>query len=195
MAGLARIQDIQELLHFLIASLVKPDDVLLDATAGRGRDTLFLARCVPKGHVYAFDIQEDAIAQTRELLKREGLEDKVILYQMDHALMDQVVKEKVGAVVFNLGYLPGSNHAIKTRVESTIPALKSALALLRVNGVLVLTVYRGHPGAGEEAKQVQIFLSHLPKEDYSVLSGQYVNQNMTAPYWLMVQKKRGESWL
>lgn len=191
MAELHRIQDIQEFLHFMLRSLIKPDDVLIDATAGRGRDTIFLAECVTgQGKVYAFDVQEEAIAQSHKLLQERGLEEKVTFYHMDHALMEEVIREKISAVVFNLGYLPGSDHAVKTRAESTIPALHSALRLLKVNGVLALTVYRGHQGAEEEATQVQDMLTNLPKDSFSVLCGQYINQIVTAPYWILVQKKR-----
>ncbi len=30
----------------------------------------------------------------------------------------------------------------------------------------------------------------LPKQDYSVLEGRYLNQGEKSPYWVMVQKNR-----
>ena len=39
----------------------------VDATCGRGKDTLFLANIFKE--VYAFDIQDEAIESTKELLK------------------------------------------------------------------------------------------------------------------------------
>ena len=46
----------------------------IDATAGRGGDTVFLARTVGEtGRVLAFDIQEEAVESTRARLKAEGL--------------------------------------------------------------------------------------------------------------------------
>ena len=45
-----------------------PGCVALDMTAGNGHDTLFLAeRVAPDGHVYAFDVQESAVAGTSTL--------------------------------------------------------------------------------------------------------------------------------
>ena len=44
--------------HSLLAAHIRPGDAVVDATAGNGHDTLFLARCVgPAGRVYALDIQ------------------------------------------------------------------------------------------------------------------------------------------
>ena len=47
--------------HKFISEHVKSGDVCIDATAGRGRDTLFLCELVgEEGKVFAFDIQEEA---------------------------------------------------------------------------------------------------------------------------------------
>ena len=52
----------------------------IDATAGRGHDTVFLARTVGKsGRVLAFDIQQAAVDSTRALLEKEGLTAEVVL--------------------------------------------------------------------------------------------------------------------
>jgi ubiquinone/menaquinone biosynthesis C-methylase UbiE len=52
----------------VIEAVVKPGDVVIDATVGQGHDTLKLAQLVgPQGNVFGFDIQEAAlgIAQDR----------------------------------------------------------------------------------------------------------------------------------
>ena len=55
--------------HKFIYEHVSPGEICIDATAGRGRDTLFLCELVGEGgKVFAFDIQEEAINSTRELL-------------------------------------------------------------------------------------------------------------------------------
>ena len=60
-----------DLAHQLLAQRVQPGDVVVDATCGKGHDTLFLARAVgPGGRVYAFDIQAAAIQASRERFKR-----------------------------------------------------------------------------------------------------------------------------
>jgi len=48
--------------HDLIKKVVCEGDAVIDATAGNGNDTAFLAGLVgPSGRVYAFDIQKEAI--------------------------------------------------------------------------------------------------------------------------------------
>ena len=60
--------------HF-ISEHVKEGDLCIDATMGNGNDTLLLSRlCGEKGHVLAFDIQEIALANTRERLEKENAE-------------------------------------------------------------------------------------------------------------------------
>ena len=62
------------LVHDFLARSVRPGDLCVDATAGRGRDTALLCRLTGKaGRVLAFDIQEEAIRQTRALLEAEGV--------------------------------------------------------------------------------------------------------------------------
>ena len=51
--------------HFILSHL-GVGDVAVDFTMGNGNDTLFLSRTVGEsGRVYAFDIQEEALASTR----------------------------------------------------------------------------------------------------------------------------------
>ena len=52
-----------------ITEQVQPGDICIDATMGNGNDTLLLCSlCQETGHVYAFDIQEQALAHTRQRL-------------------------------------------------------------------------------------------------------------------------------
>lgn len=185
------LRDIQGLLRAFLQPLILPGDKVMDATAGRGRDTLFLAECVgPTGKVYALDIQEQALAETHRLLSDKGMADRVSLHCLDHARCREVVTEELRAVIFNLGYLPGSDHRIVTLKHSTIKGIAEALMLLQAGGLLVLTVYRGHSGAEEESAGVNKFLKTLPKRIYSVLKGCYINQGEKSPYWIMVQKNK-----
>ena len=65
--------------HYLSPQLASGAYAAVDATCGRGNDTVWLAaRC---GRVYAFDIQPDAIASTREALQAAGIADAQILSQ------------------------------------------------------------------------------------------------------------------
>ena len=149
------------------APYLHPGDWAVDATAGNGWDTLFLARAVaPGGRVFAIDRQEPALAATAARLGENGLLDLVTLIRGDHARMRDYlacgVRGAVSLVCFNLGYLPGGDHGITTLPETTLPALLEALLLLKPEGALSVFAYRGHEGAMREAETVEHFFHNLP---------------------------------
>ena len=51
----------------------------------------------------------------------------------------------VDAAVFNLGYLPGGDHGVFTTPGVSVPAMRTALELLRPGGVMTVCVYYGGP--------------------------------------------------
>ena len=68
------------IIHDFLHRHVKTGAFCIDATAGKGRDTAMLCRLSGEaGRVLAFDIQPEALRQTRELLDREGLQAELIL--------------------------------------------------------------------------------------------------------------------
>jgi tRNA1(Val) A37 N6-methylase TrmN6 len=133
--------------------------VALDATAGNGHDTLFLARSVgPEGEVHALDVQAPAITATHKRLEAAGVANRVRLHQVGHeALPDPIPAAERGrlrAVMFNLGYLPAGDKTLITRGTTTLPALAAAGALLAPGGRLTVVAYPGHPGGAEETEAV-----------------------------------------
>jgi len=154
-----------------VAERFPPGSAAIDATAGGGVDTLFLARQAgPRGRVLAFDVQEEALARTRQRLEEaraagEALAD-VTLVHAGHERMAEFVPAdlhgRIRAVMFNLGYLPGSDSPVITRPETTLPALEAALRLLAPGGILTAVLYPGHPGGLEEAHAVERWMTELP---------------------------------
>ena len=66
--------------HQWVAERVRPGDSVVDATAGNGHDTVFLAGLVGEsGRVLAFDVQPDALETTRDRLRAAGLEEQTTL--------------------------------------------------------------------------------------------------------------------
>jgi len=146
----------------LATDILRPGDLAMDGTAGKGRDTACLAQAVgPSGHVHAFDIQPEAIASTGKLLALAGIADRVSLHLRNHAELAEVLtpaqRGQVGVALFNLGYLPGGDAAIITLPASTLTALQAASAELRAGGRLICVAYTGHPGGPEESDVVQAF--------------------------------------
>lgn len=143
--------------HEIVREVVGAGETGVDATAGNGHDTLFLADLVGEGgRVVAFDVQQAAIESTRRRLEEAGLAGRVDLWCESHAGMVARVESGVAAVMFNLGYLPGGDHARITRTEETLRALEAAAGLLRPGGVLTVVCYPGHAGGDEEAAAVRV---------------------------------------
>ena len=103
---------ITEYCHHFLEEYVRENDCCIDATAGNGNDTEFLCRMVGEGgKVYAFDVQEEAIRQTRLRLENAGLTARASLILDGHENMAKYVQEEASAVVFNFGYLPEIGRA------------------------------------------------------------------------------------
>lgn len=151
--------------HRLVRSALNRGDVAIDATAGNGHDTLFLAHEVgPFGHVYACDIQPQAIANTCTRLQQEGVK-QVTVFEGSHVELSSrlptELRGKIGAVMFNLGYLPGGDKGLTTQRETTLAALGDLLTWLRPGGVLTVMVYPGHAAGGPEAEAVEDWCRQL----------------------------------
>ena len=149
--------------HRWLDESIHPGDTVLDATAGNGHDTLFLAEQVgPDGRVLAVDCQADALTATRERLTNASALDRVTLLQADHAdAPTWLAGHTFQAAVFNLGYLPGGDHAATTATESTLQALQATLDTLAPGGRLVIVRYPGHEEGLRESEAVLNWASAL----------------------------------
>jgi hypothetical protein len=58
-----------------------------------------------------------------------------------------------GAIIANLGYLPGADHNVVTQIPTTVAALTAGLEGLSVGGHLVVVCYFEHPGDVKGSKQ------------------------------------------
>jgi predicted methyltransferase len=152
--------------HALIGESLKPGDVAVDATLGNGHDTLFLAHVVgPAGRVYGFDIQDQALDNTRRRLEEHGVAERVTLIQASHAdMLEHIPVEThghIGAIMFNLGYLPGADKRITTQTETTLQAVHVGCALLAAGGIMSLMAYPGHDGGDLESMRLAQCLAEL----------------------------------
>ncbi len=169
---------------------IRPGDTVIDATCGRGKDTLYLARLVGKtGRVLAFDIQSLAVNSTYSLLREQGWLDVVFLIKDDHINMTDHISGIVPrACVFNLGYMPGGNHTITTKPHSTIRALKNSLDSLAVDGIVSLVFYTGHPGGKEEYEAVNSYVAGLSQSKFTVIKSEFINQINSPPGLILIHK-------
>ena len=163
--------------HSLLAAHIRPGDAVVDATAGNGHDTLFLARCVgPAGRVYALDIQKEALEATATRLQAAGVSERALLLNAGHETLATQIKTPVAAVVFNCGYLPGGDKNRSTTAETTLAGMNQALELLQPHGILVAVLYPGHPAGARETAAVCRWASALPQQHYTVLRYELINR-------------------
>lgn len=168
-----------------------PDFFAVDATAGNGHDTLFLAQLAGENaRIAAFDVQASAIAATRSRLEKNACGGKVALHLCGHEKMAEVLGEtwlgQTQAVFFNLGYLPKSDRAITTSAATTLPALEAAWKLLAPGGFISLTIYTRHPGGVEESERVNTWIGKMRSCADVFTCGEH---NPVEPWWAGIVKK------
>lgn len=178
-----------ELVHHTLNSHLCCGDLVIDATAGNGYDTSFLAERVgEKGKVIAIDIQEEAIKSTRSLLSKKALIGRVSLQMGDHsAIFEQLVevyKESIATIVFNLGYLPGSDKSVQTEAKNTIKALEVSIKLLSPSGLLFVTAYRAHLGGREETTCVEEWMEIKAVEGWHIRRHEPDSKNLPPILWI-----------
>lgn len=154
---------------------IPQDGILCDFTMGNGSDTLYLSSLVPKGHLYAFDIQPLALEHTRARLEQAGAGANVTLILDSHANMDRYITGPIHGGMFNLGYLPTSDRVVTTKCETTMTAIGKALEHLCVGGALVVVIYPGHEEGRREGEAVVEFGRSLSPKQYDVTHYRLIN--------------------
>ncbi len=174
--------------HKFIYEHVKLGAFCIDATAGRGRDTLFLCNLAgDHGKVLAFDIQEEAISSTKELLEKNQKTATVILDS--HSNIDQYAKKgTVDAIMFNFGWLPGGDHTKFSHGDTSCTAIEKGLEILKPGGVMSLCIYCGKETGFEEKETLLAFLKTLDQKKYSVLLTDYINRAGNPPIAVFITK-------
>ncbi len=168
---------------------IKNNDIVIDATCGNGKDTLFLSKLIPNGKIFAFDIQESAINNTKELLDKNNI-NNYKLFNMSHDKFDKVLndyKNKISFITYNLGYLPNGDKSITTTYKSTIKSIKQSLELLNNKGIIVITIYPGHSAGYIESEKIKEFINKINNK-YIIKSFHNTDNNI-APYIISIEKR------
>ena len=177
--------------HRYMKQVINPGDHVVDATAGNGHDTLFLAQIVGEsGHVTAFDIQQSALENTKKRLEQAGVDGSVTLILDGHQNMKKYVEGPVKAVTFNFGYLPGGDHSICTHGDTSIAAISAALDLISEDGMVLLGIYYGGDSGFEEKDALMVFLKTLDPHEYSVLCHDFINYPNCPPLAVRIIKEK-----
>lgn len=165
-----------------------PHMTFIDATCGRGNDTIYMANVLKtSGKVYSYDIQDIAIEYTKNELEKLNI-DNVILKLDSHENISEI---DVDLIIYNLGYLPNGDKTITTKASSTINSLKKALTLMELNPqmLIIIVIYPGHSEGLIESTLLDEFVKNLPSNEYLVTK--YLNYNRpTSPYIVTISKDK-----
>lgn len=183
------LEKLTDLAHNFMAAHIKPGDRVIDATAGNGHDTLFLAGAVgPSGLVYAFDLQEAALRETAARLQDSGFTDRVKLVKTGHETLSGYAEPPVSAVMYNLGYLPGGDKKITTAAETTLTSIGQALKLLSPGGLISIIFYSGHESGKIEKDALLEYCSGLDPLKFKTVKLSLLNRKNEPPGLLLLQK-------
>ena len=174
----------------ILRTQARPGGLYIDATMGNGHDTLFFCRLAGEsGRVLAFDIQPAALEATGKLLEEQGVVERARLILDSHVNMDAYAEqEAVDGICFNFGYLPGGDHRIATRADTSIQAVEKGLKLLAKGGMMSLCIYSGGDTGFEERDSILEFLKTLPAKEFTVIVNQYYNRKNQPPIPVFIFK-------
>ena len=168
--------------HVMLERFLKQDHVVVDLTAGKGKDTLFAAKRARD--VVAMDIQPAAIEQTRALLREQDIKNVRLICDSHEALENYVDIASVDAFVMNLGYLPGGDKDITTLWSSTKRTLETILSSMKHGALISLSIYPGHEAGKLESEGIEEMLAKLDQKNFKVNKITFPNQKHCPPYWV-----------
>lgn len=183
--------------HEIIRSQAEREGFYIDATMGKGNDTKLLCELAKdQGRILAFDIQKEALEETEKMLKgyeigRKMYEDGRIQLILDgHEHMGMYAESETADVIcFNFGYLPGGDHHIATKVETSVEAIKKGLKILKRGGMMSLCIYSGGDTGFEEKDAILEYLRSLPAREYTVIQNTYFNRGNNPPMPVFIFKE------
>ena len=181
--------DLLSLHKLFIGNHIKEGDTVVDFTMGNGHDTAYLSKAVGEsGHVYAFDIQAQALESTRKNLAEQGCPDNVTLIHDSHHRLKEYVNTPFRVGMFNLGWLPGGDKSITTMRETTLPAIRDAIELLDRDGILNIAIYPGHKEGDAEGQMILDYLAGISRHRVCATLVKIVN-SPTSPFFIVVETK------
>lgn len=185
------IRQLTEFTHFIWSGFISEGMKVLDATVGQGQDAEYICRKIGEtGNFEGIDLQNIAVEKTRERLSQCGLSNFTLIC-MDHSEIESLyATETFDMMVYNLGYLPMADKTITTTMLKTKMSLNAALHLIKVGGIISVTVYPGHEEGQVESNWIQEWTRNLNPKTYHVMRLAYLNQSKGAPYLILIERKK-----
>lgn len=184
------IKSNDKMLKNILSAYITPKTTAVDCTLGNGYDSLWLLQSGVK-KLYAFDIQEIAISNSKRLLTKEfnqNLENVHLILDSHENLAKYI--SSADLFIFNLGYLPKGDKSITTEKASTLKAISIALKKLSVNGICAITAYSGHIMGALEKEKIVEFLQDLDGSIFHVAYINLLNQKNNPPEVFLITRKK-----
>ena len=96
--------------------------------------------------------------------------------------------ETADVICFNFGYLPGGDHNIATKADTSIQAIEQGLDILKSGGMMSLCIYSGGDTGFEEKDRILEYLKGLDAKKYTVIKNEYFNRGNNPPMPVFVFK-------
>ena len=168
----------------IIIDTKKDAKIAADMTVGKGNDSKYILENTRVEKLYGFDIQKEAEIASKKLI---GEDPRFIFHLASHDKVEEYIKEGLDLVVYNLGYLPGGDKEITTKYKTTIKSLEKTLKLLNPQGLIILTIYPGHPAGKIESEELEKFLEKINPKKYAVIKLAYQNRPNNPPYIVVIE--------
>lgn len=180
---MSSLLSIKDYVNIMISRYSNKDYNAIDMTLGNGHDSLILSDNFKQ--VYSFDIQPEALANSRILLSEKN---NVSMYLDSHDKFDSYDINDICLIIYNLGYLPGSDMSITTLSKTTLLSISKGLEVLNKKGIMIITLYPGHKQGEDEANEIENYLTNLNNKHYHISKYEIINANK-APYVICIHKK------
>mmetsp|Transcript_8689 Transcript_8689/g.32735 ORF Transcript_8689/g.32735 Transcript_8689/m.32735 type:complete len:245 (-) Transcript_8689:489-1223(-) len=180
----------------------------LDLTCGKGADSLFIAnelfRNVNSALLVCVDVQEKAVKKTYECLEGAGFEPghnripdvpcRAAVFQGSHhelpaAVLSAIEGDPPSLIVYNLGYLPGTDKSVKTTADTTLQSVTASMDMIAPGGLISIMCYPGHPEGKEELEALRTFAAGVSAHDYCVQVHEQINREETPCLITMVRRR------
>lgn len=168
----------------IIIDQKKDAKIAADMTLGKGNDSKYILENTGVERLYSFDIQKEAEVKSKKLI---GEDPRFVFHLASHDKVEEYIKEGLDLVVYNLGYLPGGDKEITTKYNSTIKSLEKTLKLLNPQGLIIITIYPGHPAGKIESEKLEEFLAQIDSKKYAVMKLTYQNRPNNPPYLMVIE--------
>ncbi|MFQ9871932.1 MAG: tRNA (mnm(5)s(2)U34)-methyltransferase [Oscillospiraceae bacterium] len=90
--------------------------------------------------------------------------------------------------MFNFGWLPGGDHSIFTRAETSIAAIQQGMQLLGPDGVMSLCIYYGRDTGFAEKDALLEYVRNLDSRACTVIVHEFANRPNCPPIFVSIQK-------